>query len=180
MIMADFDAFFPTLLRFEGGFVDDPADPGGATNKGITLQTFEGCARRLLGIAPTLEALQDLTDAQARTIYKTLYWDKVRGDNIALQELANMVFDFYVNAGVNASKLLQSILNAMGANPSLVIDGSIGPATLQSLQGMDQKVVYQHYKQGRIEYYYELVANHPSLTKFLQGWLKRVNAFPDL
>ena len=178
--MANFNAFFPTLLRFEGGFVDDPADPGGATNKGITLHTFEGCARRLLGIAPTLEALQDLTDAQAGTIYKALYWDKVRGDNIELQELANIVFDFYVNAGANASKLLQRVLNAMGANPSLEVDGSIGSATLLALQGMDQKAVYQHYKEGRIEYYQELVANRPSLNKFLKGWLNRVNAFPDL
>ena len=121
-----------------------------------------------------------MTDAQAETIYKALYWDKVRGDNIALQELANIVFDFYVNAGGNASKLLQSILNAMGANPRLVVDGSIGPATLQALQGMDQKVIYQHYKQGRIEDYQGLVANHPQLHKFLKGWLNRVNAFPDL
>ncbi len=178
--MANFDAFFPTLLKFEGGFVDDPADPGGATNKGITLQTFEGCARRLLGIAPTLEALKNLTDAQAGTIYKALYWDKVRGDNIEPQALANIVFDFYVNAGGNATKLLQSVLNAMGANPSVVVDGSIGPATLLALQGMDPKVVYQHYKQGRREYYHELVDNHPSLNKFLKGWLNRVNAFPDL
>jgi lysozyme family protein len=58
MLMADFNAFFPTLLRFEGGFVDDPADPWGATNKGITLQTFDSYARRLPGIDPTLEALK--------------------------------------------------------------------------------------------------------------------------
>jgi len=178
--MADFNAFFPTLLRFEGGFVDDPADPGGATNKGITLQTFDSCARRLLGIDPTFEALKDLTDAQAWTIYKTLYWDTVRGNDIALQPLANIVCDFYVNAGGNAGKLLQRILNALGATPSLVVDGCIGPGTLHALKSMDQNEIYQHYKHGRMAYYQELVANHPSLHKFLRGWLNRVNAFPDL
>lgn len=53
--MASFDLFFPQLLRFEGGFVDDPSDPGGATNRGITLATFERYAPTLLGLQPTLQ-----------------------------------------------------------------------------------------------------------------------------
>jgi lysozyme family protein len=175
--MADFNAFFPKLLGFEGGFVDDPADPGGATNKGITMKTFSGCARNLLGIEPTLGNLKALTDEQAGKIYKALYWDKVRGDDIALQELADIVFDFYVNAGGNATKLLQKVMNAAGAH--VAVDGAIGPATIQALQGLDQKDIYRRYKQGRIDYYRDLAANHPSLAKFLKGWLNRVNAFPD-
>lgn len=178
--MASFDVFFPTLLGFEGGFVNDPADPGGATNKGITLRTFGTCANQLLGIQPTLENLKALTNEQAGRIYKALYWDKVKGDEIDQQELANIVFDFYVNAGANATKLLQTVLNALGANPSLTVDGLIGPGTVQALQGADQKEVYRRYKQGRIDYYQGLAAKQPSLEKFLRGWLNRVNAFPDL
>ena len=78
--MASFQVFLPLLLRFEGGFVDDPADPGGATNKGITLQTFQAHARQLLAVAPTLENLKNLSDAQAGTLYKALYWDRARGE----------------------------------------------------------------------------------------------------
>ncbi len=176
--MANFNAFFSTLLGFEGGFVDDPDDPGGATNKGITMKTFSGCARGVLGIEPALDNLKALTDEQAGKIYKALYWDKVRGDDITLQELANIVFDFYVNAGGHATKLLQSVMNEAGAH--IVVDGGIGPATIQALQDLDQRDVYRHYKQGRIDYYRGLAASQPSLAKFLNGWLNRVNAFPDL
>ena len=178
--MASFDAYFPTLLKYEGGFVDDPVDPGGATNKGITLGTFERCARQYLGIEPTLENLKALTDAQAGKIYKPLYWDKVRGDEIDLQELANIVFDFQVNAGGNASKLLQKVLNDLGASPPLKVDGAIGSVTIAALKNMDQTAVYRRCKQGRIGYYNDLVAERPALGKFLAGWMNRVNSFPDL
>jgi lysozyme family protein len=178
--MANFDAFFPTLLKHEGGFVNDPVDPGGATNKGITMGTFQRCARQYLGIEPTLENLKALTDAQAGKLYKPLYWDEVCGDDIALQELANIVFDFQVNAGGNAAKLLQRVLNELGAQPPLKVDGDIGPGTMGVLKGADQKAVYQRYKQGRADYYEDLVAKRPALGKFLKGWLIRVNSFPDL
>ena len=178
--MASFDAFFPTLLKHEGGFVNDPADPGGATNKGITMATFQSCARRYLNIDPTLENLEGLTDAQAGQIYKPLYWDKVRGDDIELQELADIVFDFQVNAGGSASKLLQGVLNELGVQPPVAVDGDIGPGTMAALNRTDQRAVYRRYKQGRIDYYQDLVAKRPALGKFLNGWLKRVNSFPDL
>jgi lysozyme family protein len=178
--MANFDAFFPTLLKHEGGFVNDPADPGGATNKGITMETFQKCAKQYLGVEPTLDNLKALTDAQAGKIYKPLYWDKVHGDEIEVQELANIVFDFQVNAGGNASKLLQKVLNDLGAKPPLLVDGDIGSTTMAMLKSMDQNEVYRRYKQGRIDYYKDLVANRPALGKFLNGWLNRVNSFPDL
>ena len=178
--MASFDAFFPTLLKNEGGFVNHPADPGGATNKGITLKTFNTYAKQYLGIEPTLENLKALTDAQAGKIYKPLYWDKVHGDDIALQDLANIVFDFQVNSGAHASKLLQKVLNDLGASPPLAVDGSIGQGTLAALAKADSKEVYRRYKQGRIDYYQNLVAGDSSQAVFLKGWLNRVNSFPDL
>jgi lysozyme family protein len=180
MIMASFDAFFPTLLKHEGGFVNDPADPGGATNKGITIATFRSCAKQRLGIEPTLDNLKALTDAQAGKIYKPLYWDKVRGDDIELQELADIVFDFQVNAGDSASKLLQKVLNDLGARPPLAVDGAIGPATMAALKSVDPAEVFRRYKQGRIDYYQDLVARRPALGKFLKGWLIRVDSFPAL
>jgi lysozyme family protein len=177
--MASFDVYFPTMLKYEGGFVDDPVDPGGATNKGITMKTFEACAKQFLDIEPTLENLKALTDEQAAKIYKPLYWDKVRGDDIELQELASIVFDFQVNAGANASKLLQRILNEMGATPPLAVDGAIGPGTITALRGIDQTEAYRRYKQGRIDSYEDLVEKRPALGRFLKGWLNRVNSFPD-
>ena len=175
--MANFQLFFPTLLAFEGGFVNDSADPGGATNKGITLQTFEKHAVNLLAIQPTLDNLKALTNDQAAKIYKPVYWDAVQGDAIDLQELANIGFDFYVNAGNHASKLLQQVLVDLGEN--ITVDGQIGQGTLTALGNVDQNEVYRRYKQGRIAYYQDLVQAHPVLQKFLNGWLNRVNTFPD-
>jgi lysozyme family protein len=178
--MADFNSFFPTLLEHEGGYVNDPADPGGATNKGVTFATFRQCATSLLKVDPTLANLRALTNVQAAAIYKKYYWDAVRGDDIALQPLANIVFDFQVNAGANASRLLQRVVNAQGVQPQLVEDGVIGNATIRALVTVDGRAVYAAYKQGRKDYYNRLVTRNSSLAKFLKGWLARVDSFPDL
>jgi lysozyme family protein len=176
--MASFDLIFPTVLKFEGGYVDDPDDPGGETNKGITMAVFQECAHELLGIDPSSMNLKGLTDAQAGIIYKSRYWDKMLGDSFQLQDLAGIVFDFYVNSGTNATALLQRILDNLGA--TLVVDGQIGQATLQALAGFDSVAVYRLYKQQRIAYYQQLAASKPALAKFLNGWLNRVQAFPTL
>jgi lysozyme family protein len=173
--MATFDIFLPMLLKFEGGYVDDPEDPGGETNKGVTMATFQNCSHELLGIDPTSDNLKALTDAQAGIIYKALYWNKIQGDAIDLQDLANIVCDFFVNAGSHATKLLQNVMIQMGASVS--VDGVIGPGSIAALSSLPQLEVYQRYKEGRIAYYQSLGQKYP---KFLKGWLNRVNAFPDL
>jgi lysozyme family protein len=176
--MASLDIFFPHLLRFEGGFVNDPDDPGGATNKGITLATL-GRYANTLGIAPTIANLQALSDEQALRIYRTGYWDPLHADDIADQALAEIIFDFHVNAGAAAVRLLQSALNGIGTKSPLVVDGAMGPATVAALLSADALLLYRAYKQGRIDYYRDLVRRRPALAKFLNGWVRRVNSFPD-
>ena len=173
--MASFDLFLPILLRFEGGYVDDPTDPGGETNKGITMAKFRECAHELLGIDPTSDNLKGLTDGQAGIIYRALFWNKMNGDAFQLQELANIVCDFYVNSGTHATILLQQIMNRMGA--TVAQDGAIGPASIQALNSLNQLEVYRAYKQGRISFYQALGQRFP---QFVKGWLNRVNSFPDL
>lgn len=175
--MADFDSFFPTLLRHEGGFVNDPADPGGATNKGVTIATFRLYAQPLLGVEPTLENLRVLTDAQAGKIYKKQYWDAIGGDSILNQSLANIVFDFQVNAGNRSAKLLQSVLNDLGATPKLAVDGVVGKGTLSAVNTAKSAEVFARFKQGRKDYYTRLVGQRPALGKFLKGWLARTESF---
>jgi lysozyme family protein len=163
------------LLKFEGGYVNNPRDPGGETNKGVTMATFQRCSHELLGIDPTSDNLKALTDAQAGIIYKALYWNKMQGDAITLQDLANIVCDFFVNAGTHSTKLLQTVM--IGMRASISADGVIGPGTIQALSGLAQDEVYRRFKQGRIAYYQNLGQKFP---EFLNGWLKRVNSFPDL
>jgi lysozyme family protein len=172
--MANFDVFLPMLLRFEGGYVDDPTDPGGETNLGVTMATFQQCSHSLLGIDPTSANLKALTGGQAGIIYKALYWDKTQGDAFDSQDLANIVCDFYVNAGGHATSLLQQVMKNLGAN--IVVDGSIGAASIQALTSLPQDQVYQAYRQGRIDYYQQLGQKFP---QFLTGWLNRANSFPE-
>ena len=173
--MASFDIVLPIILGFEGGYVDDPTDPGGETNKGITMSTFQQCSHVLLGLEPTSANLRVLTDAQAGIIYRARYWNAVQGDNLECQNLANILCDFYVNAGTHATCLLQKIIQNEGA--SVVCDGVIGRGTLQALHAMPQDQIYNAYKAGRVAYYQNLGQRYP---QFLKGWLARVNDFPDM
>jgi len=175
--MADFDIALSITLPLEGGYVDNPNDPGGETNLGITMKVFQLTAHSLLGIDPTSDNLKGLAPAQAGIIYRANYWNAIQGDTYQLQPLANIVFDFYVNSGTHASSLLQRVLNSMGAQPPLTVDGSIGQATLNAMAGVPQNDLYNQYKQGRIAYYQGLGPKYPM---FLNGWLNRVNSFPDL
>ncbi|OYQ36210.1 hypothetical protein CHU95_05315 [Niveispirillum lacus] len=174
--MADFSQFLPIVLRNEGGWVDNPHDPGGATNKGITFYTFKKYAH-LLNMAPTLANLKKMTDEQAGRIYKVEYWDPIFGDEIQYQNLANIFCDFHVNAGYHAIELFVKILNTLGNNyhPS-----RLTRRIMSSLNDHDSTEVYMEYKSGRISYYRELAQEHPVLRVFLKGWIARVNSFPDV
>jgi len=129
---------------------------------------------------PTLANLKALTNQQAHTIYKALYWIPIHGDDIALQDLAEIIFDFYVNAGNGAIVLLQNVLKSFAMQQHLVVDGRFGAATLSAVKSVNQTELYRRYKLGRVAYYKSLVAKHPDKKLFLKGWLNRVNSFPNL
>ncbi|GFS26140.1 surface protein [Elysia marginata] len=185
--------------KHEGGFVHHKNDRGGATNKGITLQTWER-----FGVDINQDGRRDvrdlrlITDAQALAIYKRQFWDKVKGDQIADQSIAEIIFDHAVNAGVSrASKMAQYILNTR-FEKRLRVDGIIGKNTLKainSLRGGSAPMFFQIFLQMR-RHYYNYLANgevprrmerffskelriSPSNSQktFINGWIKRVESF---
>lgn len=166
--MADFKKALPFILKWEGGFVNDPDDPGGATNKGITLKTYQ----YTFGKDRTVEDLKNITDDEVETVYKGEYWDKVKGDDIDSQQIAGFLFDFSVNCGVRtAVRHLQQIL-------SLEADGVFGKMTLEAVNGYpDKKRLFEHLKKDRLEYYRSLCEKNGVLNKFLKGWENRVNSW---
>lgn len=173
--MAKFEIAIPHTLVWEGGYVHHPADPGGETNRGITDQ-LDGKIDGLVDLDGDGDGdvnIKGLTEAQAKEVYKRRFWDRMHGDEIESQLIANILFDGYVNCGGNGIKMIQRIVNVMD-------DGMIGPKTLAAINSADEIVLYNKYKEARMDYYFDLVDKKPDLKVFLKGWLNRVDSFPDM
>jgi lysozyme family protein len=161
-----FQASLPFVLRWEGGFVDHPADPGGRTNKGVTQRTYDAWRRRQ-GLAP--RDVVRIEDDEVQRIYESGYWLPPRCDLLARQlDLAQ--FDTAVNMGPGrAVRLLQA---AVGAP----IDGDFGPETERRVAAGDVGETLLRYCAAREDYYRGLVQRRPELGVFLKGWLNRLDA----
>ena len=121
--MSNYDKSFSIILGEEGGYVNDPKDPGGETQWGITWQPLKTAIAQ--SIVPADTTIKTLTQDQAKLIYKAFYWDLVKGDSLPWP-LCVFVFDSAVNQGVSpAIKMMQRALK----QPQ---DGLLGPATLEA------------------------------------------------
>lgn len=173
--MAKFDIAIPHTLVWEGGYVNHKDDPGGETNRGIT-DRLDGKIDGMVDLDGDLDGdvdIKGLTEAEAKQVYKRRFWDKMQGDKIESQLIANILFDGFVNCGANGIKIMQRILNQKD-------DGVIGPKTLAAINGADEILLYNRYKNERIHYYIDLAERKPALKVFLKGWLNRIHSFPDL
>ena len=170
--MADARKLMPHVLRWEGGFVNDPLDAGGATMKGVTLATF----RRFYGQGASVARLKAITDAQWLHIFKTGYWDKCLADRIVSQSVANAIVDWAYNSGpATAAKKVQAILAEVFSVP-LKIDGAIGPKTIAAINGADPRRLFDEVQRSRLAFVEAIVRNKPSQVKFLNGWRNRINS----
>lgn len=163
--MANYKELIPFILKWEGGFSNRKSDRGGATNKGITLATY----RSVFGQNKSVDDLKRLTDAEWMTIFKKLFWDRCKADQIQDQSIANMLVDWAWNSGaVNPIKKLQGILGVKA-------DGIIGKNTLNAVNTKSPLPIFGALKQARISYYNAIVRNDPSQKVNLKGWMNRVN-----
>ncbi|MEZ5797073.1 MAG: holin-associated N-acetylmuramidase [Paracoccaceae bacterium] len=173
------------IVAREGGFVNDPDDPGGATNHGVTIGTL-----RRLGIDVTGDTRIDIADvraltrAQAVDIYIEHYFRRP-GLSALPEVLQASVFDMYVNAGGNAIKVLQRLLTQMGYPCDA--DGAVGPQTIRAAQ-MAHEAAPSHladaYGIARRNYYYALADARPASRKYARrrdggkgGWILRAETF---
>lgn len=162
-----FDAALAHVLEMEGGWSDDPHDPGGPTNKGITLATFaawKGETPSTSRSAHLVAELKAISDESVRAIYRQRYWNPSRAAELPAG-LALMHFDAAVNHGIGgAARMLQQAL-------SVGVDGEIGPQTLAAAQARDTRKMIARYAGIRRERYREL----PHFWRFGRGWLRRVD-----
>lgn len=146
------------LLKHEGGYVHHPKDPGGETNLGVTRKVWE----QWIGKPAGKDAMKKLNVADVAPLYKKLYWDKVKGDDLP-SGVDWAVFDWAVNSGTGrAAKALQKIV---GVEP----DGGIGAATVAAVKKADPATVIKKLALMRENFY----RNLPTFGTFGRGWLRR-------
>ena len=173
------------IVAREGGYVDDPDDPGGATNHGVTIGTMRNLGLDLNGDGRIDKRdVRALTPTQAQQIFVEHYFRRPR-----LAELPAIlqpsIFDMYVNAGTNSVKILQRLLTRMGFPAS--DDGIVGPLTIAAANEAAQAAP-QHladaYSIARRNYYYALADQRPASRKYARtkaggkgGWITRAEEF---
>jgi len=149
-----------TIDRWEGGYSDDPIDPGGETNFGIAKRYH-----------PSVD-IKNLTKEGAVSIYKRVYWDTLCLDQITSQRIRWKVFDQAVNLGTDrAAKFLQTAVNAQ-------TDGKIGGNTISKVNtvtssGVGDNIVMDRLIELQMKYYVEKVRENPKKIKYLVGWANR-------
>jgi len=156
----NYEAALAHVLKSEGLWSDNPADPGGATMKGITLAVYREWKRN-----PhiTKDELRVIPDEDVYNLYKQNYWDKIHGDDLPAG-VDYAVFDSAVNMGVGrASKLLQEAVGVPA-------DGVIGSGTLQAIQKANTRSILENFAAEKTAFYKSL----STFDTFGKGWLNRV------
>jgi lysozyme family protein len=158
---AHFDFCLAVVLMHEGGFVQHPRDPGGATKFGITRETLA----RFRGCPVSVEDVRYLTKAEAGIIYRRLFWDPIQADDLPMG-LDLVAFDFAVNSGpARAVRMLQGVLGVEA-------DGVIGPITLAAAREMEPEDTIRRLMRARLGFLARLAA----WPVFGRGWRRRVLA----
>ncbi|MFY9154068.1 MAG: glycosyl hydrolase 108 family protein [Prolixibacteraceae bacterium] len=172
--MAEFTQAFQLMIAHEGGYGNDPDDPGGETYKGVARKIhskWEGWTKvdmlkRQAGFPGNLdkdiELQQDIED-----FYRVNFWNKVKGDDITDQEVANSIFDFGVNAGTGTSATLTQMV--IGAKP----DGVIGPVSLDTLNKFNPEQFLASFTVAKIARYISIIKKRPTSRKYFYGWVCR-------
>jgi len=183
--MDSIDKIATEIVRREGGFVNDPDDPGGATKYGVTIHTMRRLGLDLTGDGQVdVRDVRQLTVSQAVDIFKKHYFYKPQIDKLPTA-LQVSVFDMQVNAGGTAVKLLQNLLKSFGEE--VTADGALGPQSIAATARVWAKApdhLVDAYGIERRNYYYSLADNRPKSRKYARnrnggkgGWIVRAEEF---
>jgi lysozyme family protein len=173
------------IVAREGGFVNDPDDPGGATQHGVTIHTLRRLGLDLDGDGGIdADDVRRVTPELAADLFLEHYYRRPRIDQLP-EMLRASVFDMSVNAGSHAIRILQRLLNRMGAR--LMVDGVIGPRTLAAAEAAAREApdhIADAYGIARRNYYYALADSRPASRKYARrqdggkgGWIRRAEVF---
>lgn len=188
--MAKCEILLPYILKWEGGFVNDPADRGGATNKGVTIGTWKQCGYDKDGDGDIdVDDLKLLTNADVMNrVLKPHFWDRWKADQIKSQGVANILVDWVWGSGKHGIVIPQRIL---GVTP----DGIVGDKTIAAINAANPQELFDRIFEARkkflnditaasVEAYVRKVKRPVTLAeqmvktnrRFLKGWLNRLEA----
>lgn len=188
--MANVDSLLPYILKFEGGFVNDHADAGGATNKGVTIATWRQVGYDKDGDGDIDVAdLKMLTNADVRNrVLKPAFWDRWKADRIKSQGVANILVDWVWGSGKHGIVIPQRLLG-------VVPDGIVGEKTLAAVNAAAPRQLFDAILEARKKFLHDITnqsiaryerkigrkATEAELKKhtnkrFIKGWLNRLEA----
>ena len=172
--MADFTQAFQLMIVHEGGYVNDPDDPGGETYKGVARKIFskwDGWTKvDMLKRQPNFPASLDKDPELQQNVsdfYRVNFWDKMNGDQIANQDVASSIFDFGVNAGSGTSASLAQMVVGVQS------DGVIGPDSITAINNFDPDHFLASFTVAKIARYVNIVKKRPTSRKYFYGWVIR-------
>lgn len=172
--MANYNLFKKSIEQAEGGYQNFVEDKGNynslgervGTNRGISARFFED----IMGFPPSIEDMKAISKEEAHILFKNEFWDKVKADSINNQAVAETIVDHAINAGVGAAgKIVQETLNKY-FNKTLVVDRSIGSVTVQAINSVDSKKLFEKISIARLEDY----KTKPTYKRFGHAWRTRV------
>ena len=184
--MARVELLAPYIKKWEGGFVHDPADAGGATNMGVTIGTYEVYCRKKGYPRPTVDRLKGLKEKEWIDILETLYWDRWQADRIKSQKVANILVDWVWGSGKYGINIPQRLLGVEQ-------DGVVGEKTLKAVNDADPDELFESIFDARCKFLEDITARsirkyeerigrkatEKELLKhtnkrFLKGWMNRL------
>jgi lysozyme family protein len=165
--MADFSLFAPFVFRWEGGFSNDPADRGKATNMGVTLSTWQRVGYDKDGDQQVgLSDLRLLTPADVAIVMKRYYWDRWQADHIDDQSVAEILVDWVWCSGKWGIVIPQRLLR-------VAPDGVVGNITLRAVNTANPAKFHARILNARIKFINDIIRRDPTQARFKNGWMRR-------
>ena len=172
--MGAFDKAFQLVLKRETDkYTDIPGDRGGPTKYGITLKTFTEYHKiKKTGKTPTSYDVKDMDNSTAQDVYKVIFWDPMKLDQVTNEKACMLLFDQSINRGQGVA--VKTMQKALG----LKEDGSVGPNTIKALNSASTNQLVKFFKE-RQRFYIALCESDKTQIKFLEGWLNRTYELLD-
>lgn len=168
--MAKIDILAPFILSWEGGFVNDPRDAGGATNKGVMIATWQHQGYDKNGDGRIdIKDLKMISEADATRIMKLNFWNRWNADEIEDQSVANLLVDWVWGSGKYGITIPQQMLG-------VTTDGIVGMITINALNRQNPKDFFIKLRERRERYLRGICVSRPANEAFLNGWLRRLHS----